>query len=315
MLNKLDNIPADMQAHVQALQASDEFMVLRRFHGQSLFTPDNVPEDAAIGIVLDTETTGRDPETDRIVELGLISFAFNRHTGEIYSALEAFNALEDPGFPIPEDATRINGITDEMVKGKRIDDAEVQLTVEMADLVIAHNAGFDRKFCEKRFPVFKDKAWACSMTQMDWGAVGIGSVKQEFIAYRMGFFYDAHRAQSDCLALLHAMNQPLAQLEQRRPMSEVLANYTKEHRRIWAVAAPFEAKDVLRAREYRWSDGSRPDTEKAWHIDVPLEAFDEELAWLRANVYNNRAFSVPVDRIDAFNRFSDRRQRMERVYA
>lgn len=314
MLKTLD-IPADMQAHAQALQACDEFLVLRRFHGQTLFTPDKVPEDAGIGIVLDTETTGRDPETDHIIELGLVSFAYNRLTGEIYSALECFNAMEDPGVPIPEDATRINGITDEMVKGKRIDDAEVQLTVEMADLVIAHNAGFDRKFCEKRFPFFRDKAWACSMTQMDWSAAGISSTKQEFIAYRMGFFYDAHRAQSDCLALLRALNQPLAELEHRRPLAEVLTNHAKELRRIWAVAAPFDAKDTLRARGYRWSDGSRPDTEKAWHIEVPLEAFEEELAWLRANVYNNKPFSVPVDRIDAFNRFSDRRQRMERVYA
>lgn len=296
------------------LEATDQYRVLRRFNGRTLFNPLLVPDGAAVGIVLDTETTGRDPETDRIIELGMVSFAFDRETGRVLSALETFNALEDPGMPIPEDAARVNGITDEMVRGHRIDDAAVQMMVEMADMVIAHNSGFDRAFCERRFPFFKSKPWACSRMQVDWEGAGISSAKLEFIAYKLGFYYDAHRAENDCLALLNALNQPLEALSGQPPLAQVLAQMHREDRRIWAVAAPFDAKDVLKARGYRWSGGEKPGTEKAWWTEVPLDKFEEEMDWLRASVYGNRPFSVPVDRIDAFSRFSERRDRLERAY-
>jgi hypothetical protein len=45
--------------------------------------------------------------------------------------------------------TALTGITDEMVAGQRIDEAVVSAFVKDAVIVIAHNAGFDRKFAER----------------------------------------------------------------------------------------------------------------------------------------------------------------------
>jgi DNA polymerase-3 subunit epsilon len=45
-----------------------------------------------------------------------------------------------------------------MVAGQRIDEAAVSTFVANAVIVIAHNAGFDRKFAERYWPVF-EKAW------------------------------------------------------------------------------------------------------------------------------------------------------------
>ena len=42
-------------------------------------------------------------------------------------------------------------------------------------MVIAHNAGVDRNFIEKRLPVFADLPWGCSFQQVNWAAGGIGS--------------------------------------------------------------------------------------------------------------------------------------------
>ncbi len=302
----------DLAAMARELEQSPLYRVLRKFD-PAVLEPVNVPEDAGIAVVLDTETTGRE-ETDRIIEIGLVVFAYNKETGDVYGVVDSYGALEDPGMPIPEAATKVNGITDEMVAGQRIDDARVQALVEMADFVIAHNAGFDRPYCERRFPFFKAKAWACSLHQMDWSAAGISSAKLEFIAFRMGFFYDAHRAEMDCLALLYALKQPLEELEGYSAMRFILQAYQQESRRIWATGSPFEAKDLLKARGYRWSDGAKPGTEKAWYIDVPAEAMDEELAWLKNDVFNKRQFSVPVDKLDAHIRFTDRRGSTERVY-
>lgn len=296
------------------LEASGEYRVLRRFHPSSLFVDVPPSGDIGLAVCLDTETTGRDIEKDRLIELGMVSFAYDRASGRLIGALSRYDELEDPGMPIPPEASRVNNITNDMVAGKRIDDASVQAFVEQADFIVAHNAGFDRPFCERRFPVFKNKAWACSKVHVDWEGAGIAGAKLEYIAAWMGFYYEAHRAEADCLALLHALRLAHPGFQGASAFEQLLANYQLEDRRIWAVGSPFETKDLLKARGYRWNDGSRPGSEKAWWIDVPLAAFDEELAWLKANVYGNKSFSVPVDKVDAYSRFTDRRTKHERVY-
>ncbi|MEI8154720.1 MAG: hypothetical protein WCG92_24515 [Hyphomicrobiales bacterium] len=49
--------------------------------------------------------------------------------------------------------------------------------------------------------------------------------------------------------------------------------------RIWAEYAPFELKDELKKRRYRWSDGNdgRP---KAWYIDIDEADERNEIAYL-----------------------------------
>lgn len=59
--------------------------------------------------VFDLETTGLNPETDEIIEIS----ALRVRSGNV---IEEFTALVNPGRPIPYSATRINGITDQMVE-------------------------------------------------------------------------------------------------------------------------------------------------------------------------------------------------------
>jgi DNA polymerase III subunit epsilon len=67
---------------------------------------------------------------------------------------------------MPAEITNVTGITGEMVAGKLIVMAALRTLVEPADLIIAHNAGFDRPFCEAFSPIFADKAWACSNSEI-----------------------------------------------------------------------------------------------------------------------------------------------------
>lgn len=74
--------------------------------------------------------------------------------------------------------------------------------------------------------------------------------------------------------------------------------------RIWAEQSPFELKDSLKRRGYRWNDGSdgRP---KSWHIDVCETALDDELTFLRTEIYL-RDVERRLQTLTAFTRFSSR---------
>jgi DNA polymerase III epsilon subunit family exonuclease len=91
-------------------------------------------------VFLDTETTGIDPNTDRIVEIGIVKVTKN--------GVEEFNQLVNPGFPIPPGAMAVHNITDEMVKdAPTMRDLAARIREFIGDLPIAaHNAKFDRGF-------------------------------------------------------------------------------------------------------------------------------------------------------------------------
>jgi DNA polymerase-3 subunit epsilon len=92
-------------------------------------------------ISFDIETTGFITGVDKIVELGAVRFI----DGEVEGV---FSTLIDPGIPIPEAATRVNGITNEMVAGKPEIDRIMGPFAEFCggDILVAHNAPFDYQF-------------------------------------------------------------------------------------------------------------------------------------------------------------------------
>lgn len=97
-------------------------------------------------LVLDTETTGMDSEQDRIVEV-----AGTWVTVEPVVRIEpAFDQLVNPQRPIPALASAVHHLTDPDVADAPVWETVwarmVQPALEEADVVVAHNAPFDRKF-------------------------------------------------------------------------------------------------------------------------------------------------------------------------
>lgn len=282
------------------LEESGLYRVLRRLPSRSHFNDPSTyspSERLYSALFVDTETTGLDPQTDKVIELAMIAFDYDR-SGAVYGIRVAFSELEDPGFPIPPEVTLITGITDEDVKGKRFDDRLVAEAVASADLVIAHNAAFDRPFLEERFPVFVRKPWACSIRDVNWRELGFASSNLEFLAFRRGFFYDAHRALVDCRAGIELLAEPLH--DDEPPMSQLRASALKKTVRLWAEGAAFAKKDALKERGYRFNGQS-----KVWWCDVPAEEHDAELEWLSANVYG-RPTALPYREVTAMERYSSR---------
>jgi DNA polymerase-3 subunit epsilon len=256
-------------------------------------------------LILDTETTGLDWRAESIIELAMLAVDVDMQTGKPVGEVEVYEDFEDPGRPIPPEIVKLTGITQKDVKGQSLNEAKIKDMVARADLIVAHNAGFDRPFVETRLDVFEHKAWACSFQGINWKALGMGSAKLEFLCSEFGWFYDAHRAQVDCHALLRVLSSPL-QTDKTEHSSTGLQELFKasENARtvVKAFGSPFETKDKLKARGYRWDAEAR-----VWYTAVKsAEALEAEAGWLKSEIYGGRSARIGLETQDARVQFSSR---------
>jgi DNA polymerase-3 subunit epsilon len=291
---------ADPEMLARELERHLDFRVLRRLVPQHHF--DAMPLGPVLKVVvLDTETTGLDQSRDKIIELAMLRVAVDTSTGLPCGDVAVYDGLQDPGMPITKEIEAITGISDAMVRGQRLDESRISELLEGVNLVIAHNAAFDRPFVEARLPQYQALPWACSFADIAWKQEGQGSAKLEYLAMAQGRFYGAHRAEVDCHAVL-AVLQAMLPVSGQTGLARVMAAAQNPAYRLQATAAPFEAKDLLKARGYRWNAEG-----KVWHIQLADEALlQTECDWLKTAVYGNRAARVQVEKLDARVKFSGR---------
>ena len=104
-------------------------------------------------VVYDLETTGLDPESCEIIEIGAIKIEKGKIT-------KKFSTFVKPKSPIPQEASRINHITDEMVKdAPGIEDVILDFYDFSKDCVLSgyNNTDFDNKFLRKAGQQFNVK--------------------------------------------------------------------------------------------------------------------------------------------------------------
>lgn len=254
-------------------------------------------------VFVDTETTGLDPDTDEVIELALLPFDYDRDTGAIYAVDEAnaYCALREPSITIPPEATRIHGISNADVAGQRINTAEIERIVDGAQLIIAHNAAFDRPMVEQHWPIFEGKHWACSFVDIDWSADGLSSGKLDYLLMKQGWFFDAHRALGDALAGVYLLHLPLP-VSKQPSLQALLKCARRPLRAVRAEDTAFELRAALKQRGYRWDPGDsrRP---KAWWILTEDPA--TEVAWLNSEIYETPR-EIVVQDMPATRRYSSR---------
>ncbi len=295
--------PQEIDRAVAIVDALPDFRLLRRIGPSSDWNLPGAKSNCRHGLFIDVETTGLDLESDEIIEIALLLFSYDPHSGEVLEVFEAgaLNELRDPGMLIPAESQQIHGITDDQVKGKVVNETRLTALVADADLIFAHNAAFDRPMLERIWPVFAEMPWACSLTDIDWRAEGFGAGKLDYILLQQGWFFEGHRALHDCLAGTFLLTLILPK-SGRRTLVPLLESARREQTAIRAVGAPFDAKDILRKRGYRWDPGSGG-REKAWWIIV--EEVELETSWLRDKVFGQDV-RLPTEKVDARNRFSER---------
>lgn len=167
--------------------------------------------------IVDVETTGVDPQVDKIIEIGLIRFI----DGEMQ---EPLSTLINPEVIIPCTATAVNGITNEMVADSpTIEMVREYISEYVGDsLLTAHNASFDRSFVnpavfledgqplltyhEKRYGGKSEgngRPWLCSMRLAKHLFPEAPAYGNQVLRYWMGVSplsagLGAHRAIDDC---------------------------------------------------------------------------------------------------------------------
>lgn len=278
-MNDIDLSQVNPETVARWLEATGNYRVLRKIamptgFGGAVNHPVRV-------LVLDTETTGLELASAELIEVGALLVEVDRDTGELGQIVGSYGGLEEPRNAIPEESTAIHGITDEMVKGQRFDDNALQALVSKADLCLAHNAGFDKPFLLRRFEFFAQTVWACTFKELPWAQEGYSGRKLEYLLSDCGYFHAAHRAVEDCNALAHVLAQPL-KVSHRMPMQVLFESASESIYQIAALKAPFEKKDFLKARGFRWNPEDR-----VWEYEaVGFSEGKEIIEWLRTQVYS-----------------------------
>ena len=289
--------PADLEALAALLEQSGAYRVLRQLTPR-LAKPPPPDMKTRIGLFVDVETT----ERDEIIELAMVPFTYGSQ-GELYEVGEAYSALREPTRPIPPEVTAITGIDAGSVAGRGIDPGEVAARVAPAALVVAHKRGLRPALSGAVLRELHAEAVGCSMCEVDWAGEGFEGTKLAYLAARAGFFYERHRAVHDCLAAIELLALPQPR-SGRTGLAQLLERARRPQARIWAENAPYDLKDILKQRGYRWN-GDGQGGPRAWYIDVQMEAREAEASFLQCEIY--QAEVEPMTRkITAFERYSSR---------
>ncbi|PNP98827.1 3'-5' exonuclease [Sphingobium sp. SA916] len=272
------NAVHDRHAHAaELLGAHPDFRVQRRLMPVSAFHEAVPSVPSRIGVAIDVETTGLNHDADRIIELAVQRFRFDARERIIQVGMPRV-WREDPAMPLDPRITMLTGLTEEDVAGQAIDDAAAVDILASADIIVAHNAAFDRPFVDRRLPAIAGKPWACSMAELDWLELGFEGRALAHLVSQCGWFYEGHRAENDILALLYLLSHGLPDGE--TILAKLIACSDQPTWRVNAVDAPFDSKDRLKARRYRWDAALR-----FWWKSIGHGDADAERTWLLSDVY------------------------------
>lgn len=280
----------------ELLNSNPDYRVLRRLQPITSFHPQTASADCRVGVAIDVETTGLNYASDKIIELALQRFRYDEQ-GRIVQVGQPRVWREDPDRELSPQITKLTGLTADLLKEQEIDESVATEILSSADLIVAHNAAFDRPFVDKRLPGIAGKAWACSMVEIDWLELGFDGRALAHLLSQCGWFYEGHRAESDTLALLYLLAHKLP--DGSTILSALCTRSQQLGYQVNAIGAPFDAKDLLKARGYKWDNAMR-----CWSREITEAQREEEAIWLATQVYTGYvepAF-IPVSACDRYSR-------------
>ena len=223
--------------------------------------------------IIDVETDGLDPPRDNVIQIAVAIAAVSQE-GRILQVVDHGTALADPGRQIPAKITKLTGIDNLAVRGKRIKQSALTEFICQADAVLAHNAGFDSGFCRRLLPGIEHLPWICSLRDVAWLDHGFDGGKLGHLLMQQSMFAPtAHDAIADVEALLALLDSELPTRE--TVLAEALRTAKETTVRIFAERAPYETRHELKRFGYRWNP-----RQKVWWTEVSQADVSAELALL-----------------------------------
>lgn len=262
--------------------AADEHRRIYRLDVREGPTGVGNPTEGRRAVVVDVETTGLDRNRDVIIELAMRQFMFDE-AGRITNIGRPFCWLQDPGRPLTDEIVKLTGLDDAMLEGQSIDKGMATRILQRADLVVAHNASFDRPRIEDVLPMAVGRAWGCSCVEIAWRDFGFDGRSLGYLLSQAGYYNGAHRASDDVDSTIALLAHNVA--PGRTALADLLERSSKSSWMCRALGAAYERKDDLKARGYRWDADHR-----IWCREVIDR--DEEETWLMTNVY--APFALPT---------------------
>lgn len=226
--------------------------------------------------ILDTETTGLDWRRHSIIEIAVARVLVDP-AGHVVGIERTGSSVNDPGHPLSPEIVELTGLSDEIIAGKSINREQLAAFLAEGEAAVAFNAAFDRPFLDALLPDLPLMKWGCAMADVPWRRWGFEPGPQGYLLMQTGKFAPrAHRALNDVLALLELLDHTCDDGE--TVMAKVLAAIDGEAWRIEATSAPYQKRDLLRERRYRFRPESRAGV---WHKHVRPHEIEAELAWYR----------------------------------
>jgi DNA polymerase-3 subunit epsilon len=204
-------------------------------------TPADLPDRL---LIIDTETTGLDPDRHHCLEVGAILFSVPQR-----SVLTQLSFL----LPVRSNPARaVNGIDPRATQEPHPWQQSLYLLETMASaahVAVAHNASFDKRwFGLGQLPQF-NLPWLCSMDDIFWPkSLGLRprpSLRDLALAHSIPV-WAAHRALTDCTYL--------AQVFERCNDLEILLKDALEPRQLYRALVSYVDRQLAKEHGFRWND-------------------------------------------------------------
>jgi len=210
-------------------------------------------------LILDTETTGLDPAKGKVIEIGAVFY--NISTRSIISQVSTLCYAEDNA---AYDVNRIE--VDSLKKTPPKIEAHAKLLIrEMmmeADAIVAHNAPFDKKWIETIVD-FQEASlntpWVCTKSDVIWPVRKGIPLNLIHICADLGVpITSAHRALSDCLLLVNAL-ECIEDIE-------YFLDKSGKGRIIYHAEISYEQRQIVKDAGFQWDNAK-----KVWHAKLTPE--------------------------------------------
>ncbi len=195
-------------------------------------------------LIVDTETTGLDIDKDNCLEVGAILFH-----------VSARSVLAQQSFLLPVDSNEaelINRIPADITRISQpiqLGLNYLQGLIDSSDLLVAHNASFDKQWFGKAPLPNISKKWLCTMEDISWPEKlqlrKRPSVRDLALAYGIPV-WSAHRALTDCIYL--------AEVFSRCEDLETLLLHGLEPRQLMRAKVSYDDRNLARKAGFCWND-------------------------------------------------------------